>query len=126
MEVQNEQFFVPPRKAKGARGAVPRTAHKLDRRLTPVGRKRAILGKIKKAQHGVLGFLLAGWTGFEPAVSGVTGRRYNQLNYHPNRQINLEKNGWAMTGSNRRPPRCKRGALPAELIAHFIPQMKLN
>ena len=24
---------------------------------------------------------------------------------------------WAMTGSNRRPPRCKRGALPAELIA---------
>src|SRR5882724_346756 len=24
---------------------------------------------------------------------------------------------WAMTGSNRRPPRCKRGALPTELIA---------
>jgi len=32
------------------------------------------------------GFLLrgsAGWTGLEPAASGVTGRRYNQLNYHP-------------------------------------------
>jgi copper chaperone CopZ len=26
---------------------------------------------------------LAGWTGLEPATSGVTGRRYNQLNYHP-------------------------------------------
>jgi hypothetical protein len=26
----------------------------------------------------------AGWTGLEPAASGVTGRRYNQLNYHPN------------------------------------------
>ena len=26
---------------------------------------------------------LAGWTGLEPAASGVTGRRYNQLNYHP-------------------------------------------
>ncbi len=22
-------------------------------------------------------------TGLEPAASGVTGRRYNQLNYHP-------------------------------------------
>ena len=33
-----------------------------------------------------LGFLprgIAGWTGLEPAASGVTGRRYNQLNYHP-------------------------------------------
>src|SRR5450432_2895875 len=26
---------------------------------------------------------VAGWTGLEPAASGVTGRRYNQLNYHP-------------------------------------------
>ena len=26
---------------------------------------------------------MAGWTGLEPAASGVTGRRYNQLNYHP-------------------------------------------
>ena len=29
---------------------------------------------------------MAGWTGLEPAASGVTGRRYNQLNYHPNKQ----------------------------------------
>ena len=27
--------------------------------------------------------LAAGRTGLEPAASGVTGRRYNQLNYHP-------------------------------------------
>ena len=26
---------------------------------------------------------MAGWTGLEPAASGVTGRRSNQLNYHP-------------------------------------------
>jgi hypothetical protein len=26
---------------------------------------------------------------------------------------------WRMTGSNRRPPACKAGALPAELIPHF-------
>ncbi len=28
---------------------------------------------------------MAGATGLEPAASGVTGRRYNQLNYTPNR-----------------------------------------
>ena len=28
---------------------------------------------------------VAGWTGLEPATSGVTGRRSNQLNYHPTR-----------------------------------------
>ena len=28
---------------------------------------------------------LAGWTGLEPATSDVTGRRSNQLNYHPAR-----------------------------------------
>ena len=30
---------------------------------------------------------LAGSTGLEPAASGVTGRRSNQLNYDPNRTI---------------------------------------
>ena len=29
-------------------------------------------------------FKMAGWTGLEPAASCVTGRRSNQLNYHPN------------------------------------------
>jgi hypothetical protein len=27
---------------------------------------------------------------------------------------------WRMTGSNRRPPACKAGALPAELIPHWM------
>ena len=37
---------------------------------------------------------MAGWTGLEPAASGVTGRRYNQLNYHPILEILVtEKNG---------------------------------
>ena len=26
---------------------------------------------------------MAGWTGLEPATSGLTGQRSNQLNYHP-------------------------------------------
>ena len=30
---------------------------------------------------------VAGWTGLEPAASGVTGRRSNQLNYHPLGQL---------------------------------------
>ena len=31
--------------------------------------------------------MLAGSTGLEPAASGVTGRRSNQLNYDPNTAI---------------------------------------
>jgi hypothetical protein len=31
---------------------------------------------------------VAGWTGLEPAASGVTGRRSNQLNYHPKGTFN--------------------------------------
>ena len=30
---------------------------------------------------------MAGWTGLEPATSDVTGRRSNQLNYHPARWV---------------------------------------
>ncbi len=37
----------------------------------------------KDESPAVGGALEAGWTGLEPAASGVTGRRYNQLNYHP-------------------------------------------
>src|SRR5215813_559245 len=82
---------------------------------------------------------MAGATGLEPATSGVTGRRSNQLSYAPRgprpggpllvfpargvkytRRRNATPSGsewWAMTDSNRRPSRCKRDALPAELIA---------
>lgn len=41
--------------------------------------------------------LLAGWTGLEPAASGVTGRRYNQLNYHPKIGtccLSFERSSW--------------------------------
>ena len=31
--------------------------------------------------------IMAGVTGLEPAASGVTGRRSNQLSYTPNREV---------------------------------------
>ena len=34
--------------------------------------------------------------------------------------VDSDKNWWRMTGSNRRPPACKAGALPAELIPQTI------
>jgi hypothetical protein len=33
---------------------------------------------------------MAGWTGLEPATSGLTGQRSNQLNYHPLRNTKRE------------------------------------
>ena len=36
-------------------------------------------------QRNVQGDSMAGRTGIEPVTSDVTGRRSNQLNYHPNK-----------------------------------------
>ena len=61
-------------------------------------------------------------TGVEPAISCVTGRHVNHYTTGPfNLYINIILLfiiilWWRMTGSNRRPPACKAGALPAELI----------
>ena len=38
---------------------------------------------LESRKRGASRRYVAGWTGLEPAASGVTGRRYNQLNYHP-------------------------------------------
>ena len=42
----------------------------------------AINTKVIKLLKNML-VVVAGVTGLEPAASGVTGRRHNQLNYHP-------------------------------------------
>ncbi len=81
---------------------------------------------------------LAGWTGLEPATSGVTGRHSNQLNYHPSEegvrekkagwtglepatsgvtgrhsnQLNYHPVSWAHLGLNQGPAACKAAALP--------------
>src|SRR5882762_2387467 len=36
----------------------------------------------------------------------------------PSKSFGIGKNWWTWPGSNRRPPACKAGALPAELHAH--------
>ena len=43
-----------------------------------IGPRRRDLERLKR---GVSRRYVAGWTGLEPAASGVTGRRYNRLNY---------------------------------------------
>lgn len=49
---------------------------------------------------------------FELATFRVWTERSNQLSYP------AVKKWWTLSGSNRRPPACKAGALPAELRAH--------
>ena len=73
---------------------------------------------------------MAGSTGLEPAASGVTGRRSNQLNYDPAQTFDCNTPlpswrvflnnllWWAVQGSNLWHPVCKTGALPTELTAH--------
>ena len=39
-------------------------------------------GKQENRPWPVFSYLLAEWTGLEPATPGVTGRYSNQLNYH--------------------------------------------
>ena len=46
-------------------------------------------------------------TGLEPAASGVTGRRYNQLNY----STNAFQRKWAYLDLNQGPSVCKTDAL---------------
>ena len=48
---------------------------------------------------------MAGWTGLEPATSDVTGRRSNQLNYHPAKVV-----GWRPASRWDRPGRVVGGA----------------
>ena len=63
---------------------------------------------------------MVGWNGLEPSTSRLSAECSNQLSYQPI--------WWRWTGSNRWPPACKAGALPAELHPHVGPTepQKLN
>ena len=53
---------------------------------------------------------VVGLGGIEPPTSPLSGVRSSQLSYRPG-----SLTWWSWSGSNRRPPECKSGALPAEL-----------
>ena len=59
---------------------------------------------------------LVGLGGLEPPASPLSGVRSNHLSYRPKSRAWLV--WWSLSGSNRRPPACKAGALPAELKPH--------
>jgi hypothetical protein len=49
----------------------------------PPATTRAVTTGLRRRKLLILNKMLAGSTGLEPAASGVTGRRSNQLNYDP-------------------------------------------
>ena len=57
--------------------------------------------------------ILVGSSGLEPPTSRLSGVRSNHLSYEP-------IPWWRWTGSNRWPPACKAGALPAELHPRVV------
>jgi hypothetical protein len=56
---------------------------------------------------------LVGLGRLELPTSPLSGVRSNHLSYRPN--LLGPEGWWSWSGSNRRPPECKSGALPAEL-----------
>src|SRR6266436_3912078 len=67
---------------------------------------------------------LVGLGRIELPTSPLSGVRSSQLSYRPgwaseqnraHKQADFPKSWWSWSGSNRRPPECKSGALPAEL-----------
>ena len=62
---------------------------------------------------------LVGLGGIEPPTSPLSGVRSSHLSYRPE-----AIRWWSWSGSNRRPPECKSGALPAELQPLFAPGLR--
>ena len=60
--------------------------------------------------------ILVGLGRIELPTSPLSGVRSSQLSYRPGHS---KANWWSWSGSNRRPPECKSGALPAELQPLF-------
>ncbi len=82
--------------------------------------RRSLFFGFQGVQQTLIEADMAQRTGLEPATPGVTGRYSNRLNYRcasAGLSSVSRKSWWLMTGSNRRPPACDAGALPAELIS---------
>src|SRR3984893_10780189 len=62
-------------------------------------------------RHPKSEIFLVGLGRIELPTSPLSGVRSSQLSYRPDGL----RSWWSWSGSNRRPPECKSGALPAEL-----------
>jgi hypothetical protein len=63
-------------------------------------------------------YIMVGLGRLELPTSPLSGVRSNHLSYRPLlvcAHLQRCQNWWSWSGSNRRPPECKSGALPAEL-----------
>ena len=127
------------------RGVTNKTARRKNGGLSELRRCALAAAPLRRDDdsHAIASEEVAGSTGLEPATSGVTGRRSNQLNYDPARSFGLStfalratadilrvarhpkltlwtarvSEGWAVQDSNLWQPACKAGALPTELTA---------
>lgn len=79
-------------------------------RFKPVLRFKPIFAK--QTQILVVFDWLVGLDRLELSTSPLSGVRSSHLSYRP---VWWYPNWWSWSGSNRRPPECKSGALPAEL-----------
>ena len=69
-----------------------RHAQKITLAIRPAARSSPEIGSRRnKKTLGIRGSYMAGWTGLEPAAFCVTGRRSNQLSYHPVREKSGER-----------------------------------
>ena len=58
---------------------------------------------------------MVGLDRLELSTSPLSGARSSHLSYRPMGPVSSHLAWWSWSGSNRRPPECKSGALPAEL-----------
>ena len=69
---------------------------------------------------------VVGQNGLEPSTSRLSVVCSSQLSYWPIIAFFTSySNWWRLAGSNRWPPACKAGALPAELNPHLFPLRSL-
>ena len=92
--------------------ALVKSAHTDVRFVIPAPRMNPRCDRPTRRQRGgIRAKAMVGLGGLEPPASPLSGVRSNHLSYRPKSRSQW----WSLSGSNRRPPACKAGALPAEL-----------
>ena len=74
---------------------------------------RAVLRRLLMPEQSFK--FMVGLDRLELSTSPLSGARSSHLSYRPMGPVSSHLAWWSWSGSNRRPPECKSGALPAEL-----------